>query len=382
METRTTGMFKSLGIIIREQPIENFIMEETKFSRSQVKKAGELLKRMSELSLDELFFSTDALTYWRTLHSNLITDFHNDIKKVVEEFNSGVLMVQRIKRSQSIIAKLGRESNMKLNTMQDIAGMRIVVDDISEIYNLAKRLKDSGFKHKFINEKDYIENPKDSGYRGIHLIYKYTSEDKPELNNLYVEVQLRTRLQHTWATAVETMSTFLGTHLKFNEGQQKWLKYFALTSSAFSFFESTPAIPKYNNLSELETLKLALYEYNYYHISESLSAYSVAVNIICTRIDPKKKFHIVTLDIEQKKVSIQSFSEEQIGEANMKYTELEKNSNEKTNTQSVFVSTDNIQELKDGFPNYFLDIEGFLTQMIEIRERLNELKHNENNNNN
>jgi hypothetical protein len=55
---------------------------------------------------------------------------------------------------------------------------------------------------------NYIEKPKPDGYRGVHLIIKYRSTAKREYKDQNIEVQIRSRLQHAWATAVETCETF------------------------------------------------------------------------------------------------------------------------------------------------------------------------------
>lgn len=344
------------------------------FTKNQINKAGDILKEKDIRTNEEILWAEEVLTFWRTNHSSVITDFHNDLKTNVNEISANAIIVQRIKRSQSIISKLNRIDGMRLSRMQDIAGVRIILNSLQEVYALAEKLRNPDFSHEFKNDKDYIQQPKDSGYRGIHLIYKYNNPSKPEVNGLFIEVQLRTKLQHTWATAVETMSTFLGTHLKFNEGQQKWLKYFALTSSAFSFIEKTPAVPKYEKLTEIETLRQALYEYNYNKIKISLSAYTVAADFICNKVDQSKKYHIITLDTELRNVSINSYGEDEIDKANKTYTEIERNSKAESTKQSVLVSTESIHELQDGFPNYFLDIREFLKQMDLIKIRLDKLR--------
>jgi len=344
------------------------------FSKSQINKAGDILKNKDGKSTDEITWAEDALTYWRTIHSPVISDFHDELKKIVTLVSSSGVVVQRIKRSLSIIRKLNRISGMKLARMQDIAGIRVIVKNIDEVYKLDKALKSSGFVHELINQKDYIQNPKESGYRGIHLVYKYNNPKKPESHGLKIEVQLRTKLQHIWATAVETMSIFLGTHLKFNEGQPKWLKYFALTSSAYSFYEKSPPVPKYEKYNERETLEMAIYEYNYNKINEALSAYSVAAKFICDEVDESKKYHIVTLDSKERIVNIRSYTESQIDLANRKYTEIERENAQNEAKQSVLVSTESLHELRDGFPNYFLDIEDFLGLMESIKEVLHRLQ--------
>ncbi len=344
------------------------------FSKNQINKAGEVFKDRDSMSAEEIKNAEDALTYWRTIHSPVISDFHDVLKKVAYAINKKSVIVQRIKRSHSIIRKLNRMDGMKLARMQDIAGIRVILKDIKEVYKLVDTLKTNGFIHELKNEKDYIKEPKKSGYRGIHLVYKYNNPVKSESNGLHIEVQIRTKLQHIWATAVETISTFLGTHLKFDEGQPKWLKYFALTSSAFSFVENSPSVPKYENKDERETLELAIYEYNYNNINENLSAYSVAANFICNKVDESKKYHIVTLDTKARQVKIDSFTDSEIDLANKKYTEIERQNSKISTNQSVLVSTESIHELQEGFPNYFLDIKDFLTQMESMKKKLLILK--------
>ena len=57
----------------------------------------------------------------------------------------------------------------------------------------------------------------------MHLVYKYINPICPDYDGLFVELQIRTRLQHTWATAVETMGTYLEFSLKSSEGPEDWL---------------------------------------------------------------------------------------------------------------------------------------------------------------
>lgn len=52
--------------------------------------------------------------------------------------------------------------------MQDIAGVRVILNDLKELRLLESKLRSHNFKHELKNDKDYINNPKESGYRGIH----------------------------------------------------------------------------------------------------------------------------------------------------------------------------------------------------------------------
>ncbi len=70
------------------------------------------------------------------------------------------------------------------------------MSDVDQVQKLVRSYKQSDIKHILAQEDDYIEKPKKSGYRGVHLIYKYFSDKIQTFNGLKVEVQIRTALQH------------------------------------------------------------------------------------------------------------------------------------------------------------------------------------------
>ena len=78
--------------------------------------------------------------------------------------------------------------------MQDIGGLRAVVATAKQVYELRNSYVDkSKFEHVLVSENDYIKEPKDSGYRGIHLIYKYNNRKggAKAYEGLQVELQIR-----------------------------------------------------------------------------------------------------------------------------------------------------------------------------------------------
>ncbi len=109
----------------------------------------------------------------------------------------------RIKKADSIARKLIKKGyevtfDNAVDKLNDIAGIRIVClysDDVYQIAELLKQQKD----FKLIKEKDYIKNPKKSGYQSLHLImdipliYKDCSEQQR------VEIQIRTVAMDFWA---------------------------------------------------------------------------------------------------------------------------------------------------------------------------------------
>jgi len=136
--------------------------------------------------------------------------------------DKNALAVQRLKQVPSIFNKLERELSMSLSRMEDIGGCRAVVSTSTLVNRIYKILKNSRTKHILHRERHYITNPKESGYRGIHLIYKYNGS-KDKFKGLPVEIQIRSKIQHSWATAVEVVGTFTKQALKAHTGDADWL---------------------------------------------------------------------------------------------------------------------------------------------------------------
>src|SRR5690606_16195434 len=218
------------------------------YTRNQIKKAGKVFKSKELPNKEELDEAINSLTYWRSIHGQILEEFEDKILQIALEVDKNAIIAKRLKRTPSIVRKLRRLNHIQLNSMQDIAGLRIIVDSMFKVKKLVKILKSNKFTYEHKLEDDYITTPKTSGYRSFHLIFKNNDSVNKELDGLLIEVQVRTLVQHAWATAVEIMGTYLNTQLKFNEGKQKWLNYFALNSSAFSYLENTNQVPQYSKI--------------------------------------------------------------------------------------------------------------------------------------
>lgn len=75
---------------------------------------------------------------------------------------------QRLKRLDTLIGKLGRERG-NVTQMQDVAGVRAVLPSLRHVYVVRRRLLKSWV---IVRERDYIAEPKSSGYRALHLIVR------------------------------------------------------------------------------------------------------------------------------------------------------------------------------------------------------------------
>lgn len=344
------------------------------YSKNQIKKAGKVFKTFEDKTEDDIKEALKILTYWRSIHGQVIEKFQECLIKKALEIDSNAIIAKRLKRTPSIIKKLRRLNHIQLSTMQDIAGLRVVVNSMPKVLKLVRALQSDGFEQSLINEDNYIDKPKESGYRSSHLIFKFNDPENSELNGLLIEVQVRTEVQHAWATAVEIMGTYLNTQLKFNEGKPKWLKYFALTSSAFSYIEKTNQVEKYKKLNEFDTYSQALYEFRYNKIQEKLSTFSQVSKVICEKKELNGKYNLILLDIKQAHVKIRVFEPKNLDEANVEYTKLESQYTDNDDFQVVLVSTENVKELSVAYPNYFLDTHLFIKKMSIIERRYNKLK--------
>ena len=114
---------------------------------------------------------------------------------------------------------------MQASKMSDIGGIRIIFNDIKKVSQLQEKLKKWKIKNKLVSERNYLENPKPSGYRSIHFIYSYQNKKK-NYQGFKVELQIRSAIQHAWATAVEIVGTFYQQNLKASDGDQDWLDFF------------------------------------------------------------------------------------------------------------------------------------------------------------
>lgn len=98
---------------------------------------------------------------------------------------------------------------------------------------------------------DYVQEPKESGYRSIHFIYKYKSENK-DVDGAKVELQVRTKLQHSWAMAVETAGLITSTPLKSSMGSEEWLDFFKIEKGIIDKINAVVlvSVPKMKELQE------------------------------------------------------------------------------------------------------------------------------------
>ena len=112
-------------------------------------------------------------------------------------------ITSRIKKPENVIEKLSRKdyaptyANL-INHLNDVAGIRIICnfkDDVYKIVELIESFQDI----RIIKKKDFIKNPKKSGYRSIHLVTEVPINFSKGVVFIKVEIQIRTLGMNFWA---------------------------------------------------------------------------------------------------------------------------------------------------------------------------------------
>ena len=212
------------------------------FDRQTVNKAGKALVD-PQVTDQELYHALEVINNWRAAHSFPLNTLQMGLRTKARSIDPRAIIAQRTKRLSSVALKLNLHSGMRLSQMQDIGGCRAILLGMTQVSELEQKFSSARSNHQLANVDDYIHAPKASGYRGIHLNYKYFSDRNSTYNELKIEVQLRSRFQHAWATSVETVGTFTDQKPKSGLGSPDWLRFFALMGAAISMRERTGLDP-------------------------------------------------------------------------------------------------------------------------------------------
>ncbi|MCU1534742.1 MAG: hypothetical protein JWR53_1223 [Glaciihabitans sp.] len=323
------------------------------YSKSAVDRAAAVLVSPETNGTDrELALA--VVNNWRSSHAFPLNTIQMGLRRRAASIDADATTAQRIKRLPSITGKIDRYPDMKLSRMQDIGGCRVIVSDVAAVRDLVAKYKTGNGKHTLDRLDDYIdEKPKNSGYRGVHLIYKYTSDRNDTYNGLRIEVQIRTRLQHAWATAVETVGFFTLQALKSSQGGDEWLRFFALMSSHIAEIEGTllvPGTPGGRAERTAEILQLA----NTLGVIDKLTAYGQTLKFAEENIvGGRDNYFILRLDASDGNLTVYSFGN--LTAATEAYDGMERAAATEENVDVVLVSVDSLASLRRAYPNYFLD---------------------------
>jgi ppGpp synthetase/RelA/SpoT-type nucleotidyltranferase len=297
----------------------------------------------------------------------------NHINRMAKKVSDNYILARRLKRLPTIIDKLERptlDSNtsnaIQLTRMQDIGGCRVIFETVDEVYACLERLKRSTSVHKIIAIDDRLTKPKVSGYRGIHVVFSCYDNDDDSTSpwkKHKIEVQLRTRLQHAWATCVEMIDIFEKTSLKTRMGgDENYREFFKLTANLMAVDEGSTI---YNEEQCLD-FRLNLSQINgSLKLIGKLEDYKIASQVVGYGGKDKKKLDgqmLILLQenlngVDQFTVTREYFAKAKSHLAVAAYHKFE---NDPAYTVVVLVSVKSVEDLKKAYPNYFVDSSMFI----------------------
>lgn len=212
------------------------------YSKNRVRSAGKnvakvlledkALARGVNISRDEF----DIIENWRTSHGAVLNTAQAWLRRL--DKLQRPIVGQRLKRYETIVDKLSSGRSKDLSTMNDIAGVRAIFRNIEEINEFRGQMRLSKAQHILTHDEErfnYIQAPKDTGYRGIHEVMErqVSSKSGEPWNGLRFEVQLRTAVQHAWATAVEIYDDTQFARFKFQSSVNPAYEQFLIVSELF-----------------------------------------------------------------------------------------------------------------------------------------------------
>lgn len=128
------------------------------YSKRQINDAGNIIRK-DNTTAEELAFATQVIDNWRAAHAYPMHVIYIHLRRMAAPRND-ILVVERLKRLDSIIGKLRREAGMDLWRMQDLGGCRFITPSVDEVFHFAEEYKKSRVRHEYKRTYDYIHNPK------------------------------------------------------------------------------------------------------------------------------------------------------------------------------------------------------------------------------
>lgn len=345
---------------------------EFKFARADVKRAGKSLSQTllwADETEDALRSVFEVANSWRNSHLLPMRRMHSELVGQVRRAKTSGITAARLKRMVSIRKKLQRIIS-SLDEIQDLGGCRAIVPTMDDVRRLVEVIRESS-RHYVGKEDSYISVPKSDGYRSHHLLMRFSPRFNEEeiFAGRRIELQIRTRLQHSWATAVEAIGMFRNEDIKGGGGSPEWRRLLKLMSDEIAEIEGCPlradAPLRQDRVREIKELEASLGAVallgHIGNVVRYLGGYNIDQRM-------SARYFLVQYDNSRNEVSVRPYREAYNGV--ISYDEAEflslKSLGPKTN--SVLVEAKKIKGLREAFPNYFGDVNIFRQTMMRVAQ--------------
>jgi GTP pyrophosphokinase len=319
-------------------------------SKQRVNRAGNNI-RSGTATEDDLAVIDD----WRAAHRPVLNTFQAILRNRTRR--KDIIVAQRHKRRRTIFGKLERYPRMQLSRMDDVAGCRLIFQDIASLYEFRDDLHRARFKHRIKNDNDkydYINTPKNTGYRSVHDIYEYDvrSKEGAKYRGLLIELQYRTIYQHAWATCVEVIGFITESQPKFEQGDTRYRRVLSLASEiiARQWEAANSCHPDLTDEELVRQFVLLEGELGFMRMLRGLNAADSDIT--------GGKNVILIFDMQD--LEIRTFRD--ATDALRVLFELERNNPGK---DIVLVRADTTEEMRVSFKNYFSDAREFINLIDE-----------------
>lgn len=336
------------------------------YSRAEVDSAGiDLLEIDANPGIDDVDpervrHVLASVRQWRELHAEPLQRLRETVEQSSRAAIQSALVVHRIKRMRSMLQKL-ETSSMRLTQMQDIGGCRVIVDSLADVRCVVDALTSlRNEEFQVVRRTSYTENPREAtGYRSEHLVYRVRCDDSG-VETVRLEVQVRSRLQHAWATAVEVASLVADEDLKSGSGDGRWVSLFRAIGELFARQEGAPALRELGSSQHLcgEVRRQLGDLVRLLDASLAVSIHPVAKHVA---------YQLVSIDRESRSLSIQTFNAGQSIAAIFAYGRAEEDARKSHGRLHVaLVSARDAEELRDAYGNYFYETAEFRMAVNDV----------------
>lgn len=335
------------------------------YGKDDVRRAGKLLAQQliwTDDTAPAIQKAFQVANSWRDSHAFPMRSIRYHVLHSMRRLGIQGLSAARLKRMKAIRMKLGR-SPVTLDKLQDLGGCRFILPTIADVHALTNALR-SGVPHTLRSERDYIASPKEDGYRSQHLMYTYIGRKGRVIHDgCRIEVQVRTRLQHSWATTVEAVGLFRGEQLKNHQGSDEWLRLFELMSGEFADAEQctiSDGLPKATQRRrEISDLTKSL---DALGVLESVG-YGFRETDFPLAPGYRPSHYLIRYNHTDKTVRVEPYNGPSAATRSYDIAERLDNMTGNTTLTVVLVEVDKLESLKAAYPNYFGDVDLFTRQL-------------------